>query len=38
MIKNYATDIRFDEDTTLMISLSQEVDFESSFKIVTNYN
>ena len=38
MIKNYATDIPFDEDTTLMISVSQGVDFESSYKIVTNYN
>ena len=38
MIKNYATDIPFDEDTMLMISLSQRVDFESSYKIVTNYN
>lgn len=38
MIKNYATDIPFDEDTTLKISLSQGVDFESSYKIVTNYS
>lgn len=38
MIKDYATDIPFDEDTMLMISLSQRVDFESSYKIVITTN
>ena len=30
-IKDYATDVSFDEDTMLMIPLSQRVNFESSY-------